>query len=218
MNRAISIKALKWDVVQLWSNYNHLFRKFWLIGAIIGVVLIFQPYNGYIGFSILLVGVFLYRFLTYQKLKIKEKEGKVIFFEKRTNDKERNLYAFFVCIVFAWLIRHDVTWLAFSLMMSVHWITRYFFHIPAIIFIADDYQLNIFKGFRQKRIDFSYPNTLRFVYNMIAFDHPVNGKIVFKDIQLDATKIQKVAKFLGDNFGKEMVKCPQLGAINKQKN
>ena len=76
--------------------------------------------------------------------------------------------------------------------------------------------MNIFKGFRQKRIDFSYPNTLRFVYNMIAFDHPVNGKVVFKDIQLDATKIQKVAKFLGDNFGKEMVNCPQLSNINKQ--
>lgn len=216
MNRAISIKALQWDILQLWSRYNHIFRRFWLIAAIIGVVIIFPEYNGYIGFSILLVGVFLYRFLTYYKLKAKEKKGKVILFEKRSNDRERNLYAFFIFIFFAWLVRHDVTWLAFSLMMSVHWITRYLFYIPAIIFKSDDYNLNISKGFRQKRIDFSYPNTLRFVYNMIAFDHPVNGKVVFKDIQLDAAKIQKVAKFLGDNFGKEMVNCPQLGNINKQ--
>ncbi len=214
MNRAISLKALQLDTGFLWNRYSYFFKSFWLVGAIFLVLIIFQE-NSAIIFGLLSLVTFFYRYYKFLSIKKKKEKNQVLLFDKLSNDRERNLYAFFVFIFFTWLVRHDSMWFMFNLMMSIHWLTRYFFYIPAIRFTINSYCLNIYKGFRQKQIDFSYQNRLRFVYNMISFDHPVNGKVVFKNIQLDANKIQQVAKFLEDNFGKEMVNCPQLGNINK---
>lgn len=213
MDRTISWKALKWDLNYFWSSYSHFVRHFWLFGGILLVMFVFGEFSD-IGFGFLLIGTFLHRFYKYTILKRKEKSNEVLLLKKSASNRKKNLYAFLAFIFLAWLFRDNIYPLMFFLMMSVHWLTRYIFYIPSIIFTAKDYYLNICKGFRQKRIDFSYQNRLRFVYNRIAFDHPVNGKIVFKNIQLDASNIQQVAKFLDENFGKEMVNCPQLNNIN----
>ena len=60
-------------------------------------------------------------------------------------------------------------------------------------------------------IDFTYPNRLRFVFNMISFEHPINGKLLWKDINMNRDKMNDIKIFLSNNFGKEMVLNPTTG-------
>jgi len=163
--------------------------------------------SGFFKTIVILVGITLEvvsQFKRYSKLKNKEKENEVIFFKKKKNERERNLYIFFTGMFFVWIFRGGSTLLLFSLAIAVVYLFKYFFYIPSIIFKAEDYSLLIEKGFRQNRIDFTYTNRIRFVSHRMIFENILDKKIEVKDVEY-LHKIDELKEFLSTNFGREKV-------------
>jgi hypothetical protein len=46
---------------------------------------------------------------------------------------------------------------------------------------------------------------------MSSFDHPIDGKETWKDINMDRDKMNEIRLFLSKNFGNEMVLNPTTG-------
>lgn len=210
MSRLIYFPALNLDLMQFWKRKKHFVFHYW-----IWLVLAFILFEFFVATSTTFIIFLMFlSFFTqmnyYLKLQNLKKEGKALFFEKKSNERLRNLYAFLLLGVFAWI----TSWGYFSLvvlLLALHWLFKYIFFIPSVVFTAEEYQLVIARKRKIQIIDFTYPNRLRFVFNMISFEHPINGKLLWKDINMNRDKMNDIKVFLSKNFGKEMVLNPTTG-------
>lgn len=213
MNKTVSLRAIKWDIKSISRKGINIASRT-LVGIGVAAYFIFSWTNFIPIENLVIVGLLVSivsRIRKYWILKKREKDGRVIFFEKKSNGRSKNLYSFFIFLFFAFVSMNSGFWLIFHSLLSLIFFVRYVCYIPSIVFYADDYELIIQKGMKRKAIDFSYPNGLRFVYNMISFEHPINGKVVWKDVKLNREKINKLKYFLSDNYGNEMVISPSTG-------
>ena len=204
MNKAINLKAIKWDVQQAFEQSSYAFKNVWFTASLIFIFIMFHG-----AFENLLVVVTSLIAITFQlkrhtALKNKEKNNEVIFFKKKKNERERNLYIFFTAMFFVWIFRGGSALLLFSFAITVFYLFKYLFYIPSIIFKAEDYSLIIEKGFQQKRIDFTYTNRIRFVSHRMIFENVLDKKIEVKDVEY-LSKIDELKEFLSMNFGREKV-------------
>lgn len=149
--------------------------------------------------------------IQYYRFKKLEKKGRVLFFEKKKNERNQNII-YMIIFLFMMLILSDFGFNPFLWgIFGVYFLLKYVFYIPSTVFIANDYELIIKRKRKRKVFDFSYPNRLRFVYNMISFDHPINGKETWNDINMDRAKMNEIRLFLSKNFGNEMILNPTTG-------
>lgn len=211
MSRLIHFPALNLDIMQFWKRKRHFFFHYW-----IWLVLALTSFDFFLSFSspFLIILIF-FSFFTqmnyYLKLQKMKKEGNALFFEKRTNERLRNLYAFLGLTAFAWITISAPLFALTVFLLALHWLFKYIFFIPSVVFLAEEYELVIYRKRKIKIIDFTYPNRLRFVFNMISFEHPVEGKLLWKDIKMNRDKMNEIKHFLADNFGKEMILNPTTG-------
>lgn len=210
MSRLIYFPALNLDLMQFWKRKQHFVFHYWvwLILALLSFEFFFESSDVFIIFLMFIS--FFTQMNYYLKLQNLKKKGKALFFEKKSNERLRNLYAFLLLGVFAWI----TSWGYFSLVvlfLALHWLFKYIFFIPSVVFTAEEYQLVIARKRKIQIIDFTYPNRLRFVFNMISFEHPINGKLLWKDINMNRDKMNDIKVFLSKNFGKEMVLNPTTG-------
>ena len=204
MNKAINLKAIKWDVQQAFEQSSYAFKNVWFTASLIFIFIMFRG-----AFEDLLVVITLIVAITSQLkrhsiLKNKEKNNEVIFFKKKKNERERNLYIFFTAMFFVWIFRGGGSLLFFSFALAAFYLVKYFFYIPSIVFKAEDYSLMIEKGFRRNRIDFTYTNKIRFVAHRMIFENVLDNKVEVKDVEY-LSKIDELKEFLSINFGREKV-------------
>ena len=214
MSRKIYLPALQLDVKYLWNKYVQIYsiKRIETVAFLLSFYIsLFVSWMGFYFFFIIIVMIIILQYRRYRRLKQEEERGKAIFFKKKEKERKVNFNIFALCLFITWVVRSDANWLFFMLMISAYWLSRYFFYIPSIVFVVKNYSLIMNKGFKQKKIDFSYPNSLRFVYNMIVFDHPIDGKISLKGIKLDVKNMNSFKTFLSDNIGREMIISPTTG-------
>jgi len=211
MAKKIYFPALQSDLLLYYKKLSGRISYGWIWGISI-IVLNWFDFPVIMGILWSLGFFSLIRYIVkYARLKQLEKEGRVLFIEKRKNERIRNIIYMFICFVFA-LIFNSGDMMPFLLgFLSFIYLIKYFLYIPSTVFIANDYELVITRKRKRKYFDFSYPNRLRFVYNMISFDHPINGKDSWKDINMDRGKMNEIRLFLSKNYGKEMVLNPTTG-------
>ena len=212
MSRTIYFPALKSDIKSVFKKKLAFIYNHWITFSLPVIGLLFTFNNSAAIFFLLLMGIIsflsqLYRFLT---LKGAKEKGKALFFAKKKKERLQNLYLFLGGLLLAW-ISMEVFIGSLFFVAALHFLFKYILYIPSIVFLADDYELTISRRHKSKVFDFSYANRLRFVYNMIAFDHPINGKMTWKDINMNREKIAEIKGFLSNNFGKEMILNPTTG-------
>lgn len=217
MKQTISFDAALWDLKKVSNKYGYLIKQHSL-GIILLLIWLVPPFSYlfYTSFSyIFLVGMFLLflglQYWQYKALKKKEAKGEVLFFSKKKGERVSYLYYFLLFLFLAYPLNDFTFWTSFLAFIAVAQLAKYLFYIPSIAFIADGYQLTILKGIKYKQIDFTYPTTLRFIYNLIAFENPINGRVQWKDTNLNKEKMDLLKHFLAENFGREMVISPSTG-------
>jgi hypothetical protein len=211
MSRLIHFPALNLDITQFWKRKRHFIFEYWIWFAL--AVLSFELFFDF--GSIFIVFLIFFSFFTqmnyYLKLQKMKENGKALFFEKKTNERLKNLYAFLALAAFGWLTMYSASFTFIIFLLAFHWLFKFIFFIPSVVFLAEEYELIIHRKRKIKIIDFSYPNRLRFVFNMISFEHPIEGRLLWKDINMNRDKMNDIKHFLSDNFGKEMVLNPTTG-------
>lgn len=211
MAQKIYFPALQSDILFLTKKISSKLSSNWIWGL---VFVIFSWFDFSIGIGVLwVIGIisFIKHIIHYYYLKELEEQGRVLFMEKKKNERSRNIGYMFISIVLL-LSFNSLSMISFLFGFLVfYYLMKYIFYIPSTVFIAHDYELIIKHKRKQKIFDFSYPNRLRFVYNMISFDHPINGKDSWKDISMDRNKMNEIRLFLAYNYGKEMVLNPTTG-------
>lgn len=201
MNKSISLKAIFWDIQQMLTSSSYLFRNMWFVTTIMLILFLGAFFNNLLLILIIIVALVL-QLQHYKGLKNKEKKNEVIFFQKKKNERERNLYIFFIAMFLAWICRGSISWMLFSLGIGLLFLTKYIYYIPSIVFKAEAYSLLIEKGFRRDRIDFTYSNKIRFVSHRMIFENVLDKKIEIKDVEY-LPKLDELKAFLSDNFGRE---------------
>jgi hypothetical protein len=211
MAKKIYFPALQSDILLLYKNASK-----WLSNGLLGgITIIFFIQFGFdsgIGliWGIAFLGLIKHIF-QYYRMKQLEKKGRVLYIEKKKNERSSNIIYAIISFVLVLIFSFTDTMSILFGFLTFYYLIKYFFYLPSTIFIANDYELVIKRKRKYKVFDFSYPNRLRFVYNMISFDHPVNGKDSWKDINMDRDKMNEIRLFLANNFGNEMVLNPTTG-------
>lgn len=201
MNKSISLESIQWDIQQTLIKSSYVFRNVWFVLSIMVLFFSGSFFNNSI-FILVIIAALALQFRRYSVLKNKEKNNEVIFFKKKKNERERNLYIFFIAMFFAWICRGSVSSMFFSLGIGLFFLAKYIYYIPSIVFKAEAYSLLIEKGFRRNRIDFTYSNKIRFVSHRMIFENIIDEKIEIKDIEY-LPKLDELKEFLSNNFGRE---------------
>ena len=211
MAKKIYYPALQSDILLFYKRISNIFFSGW-IWAI--SIIVFSWLDFSLGKNIIWVlGVIsLIRQITeFYKIKKLEKKGRALLIEKKKNERNRNIGYMFLFFTFTLMFNFADTLPFIFGFLAFYFLMKYFFYIPSTIFIANDYELIIKRKRKCKVFDFSYPNRLRFVYNMISFEHPISGKETWKDINMDRAKMNEIRLFLSSNYGREMVLNPTTG-------
>jgi len=214
MNRAIYFPALIRDIKQFFQKRKHLLFHQWTWVGMLFVIFALLNDHSEITFTVLvgLISVittfYIARYLSYRK---KRKEGKLLSFQKKKNERVAYFYWFLSFLVLSWIINFDPYFTFFLFSIACFYLLRVLLYIPSIIFMVHDDELTILRKHKSKQIDFSYPNRLRFHNNRLLFIHPIEGQITWKDINMNRDTMSKIQNFLADNFGKEMVLNPTTG-------
>lgn len=217
MNQTISFDAALWDLKKVINRYSYLIKQYSLGAMLLLIVLIdsfFILSNDDFSYKILGAISLLYlgfQYKEYRAMKRKEARGEAIFLGNKKNERIAYLYSFLLFLFFAYLLSSSFFWLSVLRAIALHKLLKYLFYTPSISFFADGYHLIIIQGFHRKQIDFTYPTKLRFAYNLISFENSINGKVQWKDTNLDKARIESLKYFLAKNFGQEMVISPSTG-------
>ena len=211
MAKKIYFPALQSDITFFFKKISGWLSNGW-IWSIIGMISIWIGFSSWIMMITILGGFSLINHLVqYFYLKKLEEKGQVLFFEKKSNERNRNIMYLITTFVLMLIFSNfEVNVLIFWVFI-IYFLLKYIFYMPSTVFIANDYELVVKRKRKRKVFDFSYPNRLRFVYNMISFDHPIDGKETWKDINMDRAKMNEIRLFLSKNFGNEMVLNPTTG-------
>lgn len=221
MKQAISFDAILWDLKKIKNRYSYLLEQYWLVLFFFLVWPVFSfLFNSFSPSFFLLFALFvsfaaisalLLKYFQYKKMKQKEAKGEIIFFQQKTNERMNYLYFFGLFLLLAFSFRNEPFIFLLMSFFAISRFVKFLFYIPSISFIAEGYQLTIIKGRKHKQIDFSYPTSLRFVYNQMVFENQINGKVQSKNTRLNKEKIDRLKHFLAENFGREMVISPSTG-------
>ena len=211
MAKKIYFPAFQSDILLLYKNASKWLSN-GLLGGITIILFIQFGFDSGIGliWGIAFLGLIKHIF-QYYRMKHLEKKGRVLYIEKKKNERSSNIIYAIISFVLVLIFSFTDTMSILFGFLTFYYLIKYFFYLPSTIFIANDYELVIKRKRKYKVFDFSYPNRLRFVYNMISFDHPVNGKDSWKDINMDRDKMNEIRLFLANNFGNEMVLNPTTG-------
>jgi hypothetical protein len=211
MAKKIYFPALQSDITLIFKKISGWLFNGWIWG-IVGLTSILIDFSSWVMILTILGSFSLINHLVqYFYLKKLEKKGEVLFFEKKSNERNRNIIYLVIAIVLMLIMTNmGADFLIFGFFMA-YFLLKYIFYMPSTVFIANDYELVVKRKRKRKVFDFSYPNRLRFVYNMISFDHPIDGKETWKDINMDRDKMNEIRLFLSKNFGNEMVLNPTTG-------
>lgn len=205
MKQTISFDAALWDLKKVNNKYSYLIKHYslgtvlLLIGFIDSFFIFSNDSFSYVilsTISLLYLGL---QYGQYKAMKQKEARGEVLFFSNKKNERMAYLYGFLVFSLLAYFYTSVFLTFLFGL-IAMHKLVKYLFYTPSISFFADGFYLIIIKGFHRKQIDFTYPTKLRFAYNLISFENSINGKVKWKDINLDKARIESLKYFLAENF------------------
>lgn len=212
MSKTIYFLAVQTDILFVYKQNKALIQNHWITVGLLFALFSSLLSSSFATFLLVMIGIGSFVFQLYHSrvLKKLEDEGKALFFGKTKHERFQNLYLFLGFALLALIGMYNIIGGIF-LVLALRSLFKFMFYIPSIQFVVNDYELIISRKHRSKVFDFSYANRLRFIYNMIAFDHPIYGKETWKDINMNRDKIAEIKTFLSDNFGKEMVLNPTTG-------
>lgn len=210
MSRKVYFPALVTDIQQGSKRYRHLIFNNWIWAGIGFMLYSWFDLNAmfFIVMLSLVLTIYINRYLAIKKLK---KEHKVLLFYKKKNEHIRSLYSFLAFIFLGWITADEPYMLMFILFVATLFLIRFCFFVPSLVFYVNDDELIISRKHKVKKIDFSYPNRLRFHNNRLLFIHPTEGEIVWKDIKMNRDRMNEIKTFLRENFGNEMILNPTTG-------
>lgn len=204
MDKSISFKAIKCDIQEVFLKNTFLMKNQWLILSFFFFVVISNTLILNFSLIVIMLSAFGFQIWQYSDFQKKKNKKEIIFFERKKNERERNLYIFFIAMFFVWIFRESTSWLLFSLVIAIIFFSKYIFYIPSVMLEVDGYSLRIKRGFQQNKIDFTYTNKVRLISHRMIFENVLDKKVEIKDINY-LPKIDELKEFLSDNFGREKV-------------